>query len=143
MKLSTLFLPLSFLITTLSGCAYSPFISNYITSKKYVVISSVDKCTFISKVKSPVSANSKKVDDAPLWAISYLKKFANLRVKGGNALAEIRMTEREFPTGEANVYQCPQDIFDKYKTLQDDKEFLYSNIKFDLPKPKTVEEEKE
>lgn len=132
MKLSILFLLLNFL----SGCVY---MNNYFTSEKYVVISDFNKCTFVSKVKSPISPNSKKIADAPLWAISYLKKFASLRVKGGNALTEIRMTEKEFPLAEADVYECPQDVFDKYKPLQKDKEFLYSNIKFDLPKPSDQE----
>lgn len=127
----------------LTGCVQSAFLENHLLSKKFVVISDVSNCTYISKVSYQKPPNTKKNDFAIYSAFLRLKGTARSKVKGGNALAEIRMTDRDFPIAEANVYQCPQEVFDKYKPLQDDKEFLYSNIKFDLPKPETHEEEKE
>lgn len=105
-----------------------------------VVINDDNLCTNISLVKTKSIWRTPQ-KDGYLEGIRNLKKSAYK--KNGNAISQIRMTDNDRPYAEANVYQCPQEVFDKYKPLQDDKEFLYSNVKFDLPKPKTDEEEKE
>lgn len=124
------------------SCANIPIEELYLGPKRQksvVVIDDPIICEYRTSIKTrPIWSAPQK--DGYLDGIWSLKKKAYR--KDGNAISQIRMTDNDRPYSEANVYQCPQEVFDKYKPLQDDKEFLYSNIKFDLPKPKTDEEEK-
>lgn len=114
------------------GCAN--FYRNYTLNKRIIVVADNNKCEYINQIKTLSPPNFKEEQDAPLSAVFRLKMYSNLNSKEGNSLYQLRMTDKVFPIAEANLYKCPKEVFDKFKDLQNDKDFIYSNIKFDLPK---------
>tara|TARA_B110001454_G_scaffold101549_1_gene95924 strand:- start:20727 stop:21161 length:435 start_codon:yes stop_codon:yes gene_type:complete len=129
-----LFLLFSYVSISTISCTYGigNLISNSATDKKIVVVEQIDTCMFLTKIKTQFAPFSKKYNDAPIAAVSQLKGLFSPNNIKGNALFNIRMTEQDFPLAEAEVYKCPDEIFQKYKPLQMDKEYILSQIKFDL-----------
>jgi len=132
-KLKIFLLYLCVTINTIS-CTYGigNLISNSYTDNRIVVVAEVDTCVLLTKIKTQFAPFSKKYKDAPIAAISQLKGLFSPNNIKGNALHNIRMTEPDFPLAQADVYQCPDEVLQKYKHLQKDKEYIFSQIKFDL-----------
>lgn len=127
----------SFIFT---GCAtmIGPGIHNAISYNGIVVVSEINDCVLVGKVLTRVRPYRDRTKEAYIGGINSLKLWMNVEKIKGNSLYNIHMTEPEYPLAQADVYQCQESIFNKFKPLQKDKSFIYSQIKFDL----IVDEEK-
>lgn len=116
------------ILNTLFGCAlYSPFDSAIgVDLRRVVVLKDPDGCRYVGTI----SPNGKKwregYDDTVLLEVHRLKGVS-IKI-GGNAIANVKVFDRNSPVGTADSYFCPKEIFEKNKGNPKDQKYIESLI---------------
>ncbi len=128
------FILVPFLLVFLTGCEM--MLGNYITNtmqyNRIAVVSEIDQCNLVGNLTTKTTPFRDRRKNAFMGGIRTLKWYMGAEGIKGNALFNIRMDDPEYPIANADVYKCPDEVFKKFKPLQNDQAFIFSQIKFDL-----------
>tara|TARA_B110001454_G_scaffold28073_1_gene27450 strand:- start:45402 stop:45836 length:435 start_codon:yes stop_codon:yes gene_type:complete len=131
----TIFAVYIMLLSVGCGHMFANSMGSAIRDSKYIIVKDVNDCKLLGTVSTWYAPNSKKSEHAAIAAINVLKKeIARSKFDSTNAIFNIHMTDKDFPLAKGDLYSCSEETLSKYKSLQTDRDYLYSLIIFDLKK---------
>lgn len=123
-----------FKIFILTSCAV--IVAEYDTpmnfnSSTVVLIDDVAKCTFVEKIIPKRKIWSDRGKDITRFEIDRLKAMAFRG--GGNVISNIIIISPNNPIGYADSFKCSSEIFNEFKSNQDNSDFIKKiiTIKYD------------